>query len=54
MPDPATHTNHDWLCPSHYTFTACECALIETVRQDERAHVIKAITDEPTGTRTTI
>lgn len=27
---------HDDLCPSAYTFGVCECALIETVRNDER------------------
>lgn len=26
---------HDPLCPSRYTFTACECALIQEVRMDE-------------------
>lgn len=30
------HANHDPLCPSAYTFGICECALIATVREEER------------------
>ena len=32
---PSRPTDHDPLCPSVYTFTACECALISEVRADE-------------------
>ena len=37
---------HDWLCPSHYTFGVCECDLIATARQDERARIIAMLTPD--------
>lgn len=39
---------HDWLCPSHYTFGVCECDLIATARQDERARIIKMLAPDST------